>query len=156
MVNWRKMRCRQGQASRTKRFKFVKLNIYCFYTFKNIRECRRGNASKAIDRCNTAIVLRDLKQVENQSRNHALRKKNSSIHAWERKCICFVGIPQLHALVWCDQFLWTQQKPKDVIHNRDTLWFDTFHYNSDVYEINPLALCATINKNTKYGSIVAE
>jgi len=57
------MRCRQGQASRTKRFKFVKLNIYCFYTFKNIRECRRGNASKAIDRCNTAIVLRDLSRL---------------------------------------------------------------------------------------------
>jgi len=28
------MSCRQGQATRRKRFKFVTLNIYCFYTFK--------------------------------------------------------------------------------------------------------------------------
>jgi len=34
MVNWSKMRCRQGQATRRKRFKFVTLNIYCFYIFK--------------------------------------------------------------------------------------------------------------------------
>jgi len=41
------MRCRQGQATRRKRFKFVTLNIYC-YTLKNIRECQRGNTSKAV------------------------------------------------------------------------------------------------------------
>jgi len=52
------MRCRQGQATRRKRFKLVTLNIFCFYTFKNIRECQRGNASKAIDHCNIAIVSR--------------------------------------------------------------------------------------------------
>jgi len=28
------MRYRQGQATRRKRFEFVTLNIYCFYTFK--------------------------------------------------------------------------------------------------------------------------
>jgi len=53
------------------------------------------------------------------------------MHAWEWKCICFVDIPKLHTLlVWCDQFLWTQQKPNDAIHNRDTSWFDIFHFNS--------------------------
>jgi len=30
MVNWSKMRCRQGKATRRKRFKFVMLSIYCF------------------------------------------------------------------------------------------------------------------------------
>ena len=59
MVNWSKMLCRQAKATRRKRFKFVTLNIYCFYPFKNIRECQRGNASKAIDHCNIAIVSRD-------------------------------------------------------------------------------------------------
>jgi len=34
MVNWSKMRCRQGQATRRNRFKFVTLNIYYFCTFK--------------------------------------------------------------------------------------------------------------------------
>ena len=57
------MRCRQGKATRRKRFKFVTLNIYCFYTFKNICECQRGNASKAIDHCNIAIVSRDLSRL---------------------------------------------------------------------------------------------
>jgi len=54
------MHCRQGQATRRKRFTFVTLNIDCFYTFKNIRECQRGNASKAIEHCNTAMVSRVL------------------------------------------------------------------------------------------------
>jgi len=49
MVNWSKMRCRQGQATRRKRFKFVTFDIYCFYTFKKyswmpkrkcVRSCR--------------------------------------------------------------------------------------------------------------------
>ena len=113
-----------GKATRRKRFKFFTLNIYCFYTFKNIREqgrnqtfsfggplegpvlqqgelsmvcvgiserdlilggqakfwegsappwhtpssapvceCQRGNASKAIDHCNIAIVSRDLSRL---------------------------------------------------------------------------------------------
>jgi len=60
MVNWSKICCLQWQATRRKRFKFVTLNIYCFYTFENIRECQRGNASKAVDHCNIAIVSRDL------------------------------------------------------------------------------------------------
>jgi len=57
------MCCRQGQATRRKWFKVVKLNIYCFHTFKNIRECRRGNTSKAMDRCSTAVVSRDLSRL---------------------------------------------------------------------------------------------
>jgi len=36
MVNLSKMRCRQGKATRRKRFKFVTLIIYCFCTFKKI------------------------------------------------------------------------------------------------------------------------
>jgi len=63
MVNWSKMRCRQGKATRRKWFKFVALNIYWFYTFKNIREFQRGNASKALDHCNIAIVPRDLSRL---------------------------------------------------------------------------------------------
>jgi len=55
------MRSRQIQATRRKTF--VRLNIYCFYTFKNIRECQRGNASKAIYRWSTAIVSRDLSRL---------------------------------------------------------------------------------------------
>jgi len=57
------MRCRQGKATRRKLFKFVTLNIFCFYTFKNIRESQRGNASKAIDHCNIAIVSGDLSRL---------------------------------------------------------------------------------------------
>ena len=51
---------KHGKATRRKRFKFVTLNMYCFYTFKNIRECQKGNASKAIDHCNIAVVSRVL------------------------------------------------------------------------------------------------
>ena len=57
------MRCRQGKATRRKRFKFVTLKIYSFHTFKDIHECQRGNASKAIDHCNIAIVSRDLSRL---------------------------------------------------------------------------------------------
>jgi len=46
--------------------------MYSFYTLKMIRYCQRGNASKAMDHCNSATRF---KQVENQSRNHALRKR---------------------------------------------------------------------------------
>jgi len=63
MVNWSKIRCKQGKATRRKRLKFVTLNIYCFYTFKNIRECQRRNASKTIDHCNITIVSRDLSRL---------------------------------------------------------------------------------------------
>jgi len=59
------MHCRQSQATRRKWFKVVKLNIYCFHTFKNIRVCQRGNASKAIDRCSTVMVTRDLSRLKN-------------------------------------------------------------------------------------------
>jgi len=136
MVNWSKMRCRQGQATRRKRFKFVTLNIYCFYTFKNIRECQRGNAPKAIDRCSTAIASRDLSRLRT-SRAIMLCGKEL-VNAWIRTemhlfCV-YIGIPQLHTLVWCDQFPWTQQKPNDVIYNRYTSWFGIFHCNSDTYQ----------------------
>ena len=130
MVNWSKMRCRQGKATRRKRFKFVTLNIYCFYTFKNIRECQRGNASKAIDHCNIAIVSRDLSRLRT-SRAIMLCGKELVNTCVREEMHFFVGIPQLHTLVWWDQFLWTQQKPNDVIHSRDTSWFDTFHCSSN-------------------------
>ena len=38
--------------------------MYCVYTFKNIRDCQRGNASKALDHCNIAIVSRDLSRLK--------------------------------------------------------------------------------------------
>jgi len=57
------MHCKQGKATRRKWFKFVTLNMYCFYTLKKIRECQRGNVSKAIDHCNIAIVSRDLNRL---------------------------------------------------------------------------------------------
>jgi len=59
------MHCRQGKATRRKWFKVVKLNIYYCHIFKNISECWRGNASKAIDHCNIAIVSRDLSRLRN-------------------------------------------------------------------------------------------
>jgi len=46
-----------------KGFKVVKLNICCFHTFINIRECWRGNTSKAIDHFSTAMVSRDLSRL---------------------------------------------------------------------------------------------
>jgi len=57
------MHCRQSQATRRKWFRVIKLNIYCFHTFKNICVCKRGNASKAVDRCSTAMVSRDLSRL---------------------------------------------------------------------------------------------
>jgi len=39
MVNWSKLYCRQRQVTRRKWFRVIKLNIYCFHTFKNIRVC---------------------------------------------------------------------------------------------------------------------
>jgi len=55
MVHWSKMHYRQ-EATRRKWFKVVKLNIYYFHTFKNVHECWRGNVSKSIDCCSTAMV----------------------------------------------------------------------------------------------------
>ena len=63
-----------------------------FIHTKNICESQRGNASKAIDRCRTAIVSRDFKQVENRSHNHALQKRTCQCIHEKRKCICFVSI----------------------------------------------------------------
>jgi len=63
MVDCSKMSWRHGQGTRRKRFKFVTLNIYWFYTFKNIRECQGGYASKTTDSCNAAIVSRDLSRL---------------------------------------------------------------------------------------------
>jgi len=48
------MRCRQGQATRRKLFEVVKLNIYYFRTFKNIRECWRG---REIMLCGKELVV---------------------------------------------------------------------------------------------------
>jgi len=92
------MRCRQGKATRRKRLKFVTLNIYCFYTFKNIRECQRGNGSKAIDHCNNAIVSRDLSRLRTSRAIMICGKElvNTCVRA---EMDLFVGIPQLHTLV---------------------------------------------------------
>ena len=195
------MRCRQGHATRGKWFLVVTINIYCFHTFKNIRECYRGNASKSVDRCSIAIVSRDLSRLRT---SHAimLYRKELAVNAcmgteirlfyivaigrperhmrkashrgseqpqrspeeitllflvcatcirccssrtsrswWtahlvqrqRRSCNSIYRlkcIPQFHTLVWCDQFLWTQQKPNDVIYNGDASWFDSFQCNS--------------------------
>jgi len=40
------MRCRQGQATRRKRFKFVTLNIYCFHTFKTFVNAKEEMCQK--------------------------------------------------------------------------------------------------------------
>ena len=70
-----------------------------------------------------------LKQVENQSRNHALRKRNCCQYI-PRTEIRFVStdysIPLLHTLVWCDQLC---EQPNDVMYG-DTSLFDNFHCNN--------------------------
>jgi len=99
------MRCRQGQATRRKRLKFVTLNIYCFYSFKNIRECQRGNASKAVDHCNIAIVSLDLSRLRTGRAIMLCGKElvnacvRMEMHLF---CVYSLCIPQLHTLVWCD------------------------------------------------------
>jgi len=100
MVNWSKMRCKQGKATRRKRYKFVTLNIYCFYTFKNIRECQRGNSSKAIDHWNIATVSRDLSRLRTSRAIMLCGKElvNTCVRAEMRlicrhPCICFVFFP---------------------------------------------------------------
>jgi len=100
----------QSQATRRK----WKLNIYCFHTFKNIRVCCRGNASKAIDRCSTAMVSRDLSRL-GISRAIMLCGNELAVNACMRTEIRYFvspdwGIPLLHTLVWCDQFLWTTKR----------------------------------------------
>jgi len=83
------MYCRQGQATRRKWFKAVNLNIYCFHTFKNILECYRGNASKSIDRCSTAMVSRDLTRLR-ISRAIMLCRKELAVNACVRTEIRFL------------------------------------------------------------------
>jgi len=82
------MYCRQGQATRRTWFKVVKLNIYCFHTFKNIRVCWRGNASKAIDRCSTVVVSCDLSRLRT-SRAIMLCGKELAVNACMRTEICY-------------------------------------------------------------------
>jgi len=54
------------------------------------------------------------KQVENQSRNHALWKRTCCQYKLRTEIRYFVStdysIPLLHTLVWCDQFLWTTKR----------------------------------------------
>jgi len=119
MVNWSKMRCKQGKATRRKRFKFVTLNIYCFYTFKNIRECQRGNASKTIDHCNIAVVSRGLSRLRT-SRAIMLCGKELVNTCVRGEMDLFCRHPTTSYTGLIDQFLWTHQKPNDVIHSRDT------------------------------------
>ena len=73
------------------------------------------------------------KQVENQSRNHALRKRMHAcmgngntfvLYQYTRHpTTSYTGLMLLFSV--------SATKPKDVIHNRDTSWLDTFHCNSD-------------------------
>jgi len=99
------MRCRLGQATRRKWFKFVTLNIYCFYTFRNIRECQRGNASKAIDRCSTAIVSRDLSRLRT-SRTIMLCGKELIVNSCmrtEMHLLCIYRLKASHNFIhWFD------------------------------------------------------
>ena len=96
------MRCRRGQATKRKRFEFVTLNIYCFYTFKNIRECQRGNAPRAIDRCSTAVVSRGLSRLRTSCAVMLCGKElvnpctRTEMHLF---CVYRLGIPQLHTLL---------------------------------------------------------
>jgi len=107
------MRCRQGQATRTKRFKFVTLNIYCFCTFKNIRECQRGNVSKAIDSCSTAKASRDLSRLRTGraimlcGKELVIACMRTEVHLF---CVYRLDIPQLHTLVWCDYSICERNK----------------------------------------------
>jgi len=49
MVNWSKMCCRQGQATRRKTVEVCHINKHLLFLYiQNNRECQRGNASKAI------------------------------------------------------------------------------------------------------------
>ena len=68
------MSCRQGQATRRKRFKFVTLNIYCFYTFKIFVNAKEEMRQKLQTTAHRNSVKR-FKRVENQSHNHALLKR---------------------------------------------------------------------------------
>jgi len=72
---------------------------------KNTREYQRGNASKAIDHCNIAIVSRDLNRLR-ISRAIMLCGKEL-VNTWMGTemhlfCVYRLGIPQLHTLVRCD------------------------------------------------------
>ena len=68
------MRCRQGKATRRKRFKFVTLNIYSFCTFKKFVIAKEEMRQSCRPLKHRSSVTR-FKQVENQSRNRALRKR---------------------------------------------------------------------------------
>jgi len=85
------MLCRQGQATRRKWFKVVKLYIYYCHTFKNISECWRGNASKAVDRCSTAMVSRYLSRLRT-SRAIMLCGKELVVNARMRTELCLLCI----------------------------------------------------------------
>ena len=86
------MCCRQGQATKRKRFKFVTLNIYCFYTFKKHSRMPKRKCVKSYRLLQNRNSVTRFKQVENRSRNHALRKRTRQCIQEKRKCICFVSI----------------------------------------------------------------
>jgi len=76
--------------------------------------CSRGNASKAIDRCSTAMVSRDLSRLRT-NRAIMLCGNEPAVNACLRTEIHYFvsadySIPLLHTLVWCDQFLWTTKR----------------------------------------------
>jgi len=134
MVHWSKMHCRQGEATRRKWFKVVKFNIYYFHTFKNVHECWRGNVSKSIDCCSTAMVSWDLSRLRT---SHAIMLcgKELVINACMRMeihllCICSRGdepicyrgpLCQLLLSKRAAQFLvilWNLLKTNTIVHQQ--------------------------------------
>jgi len=83
----------------------------------------------------TKTIVHQQKQTTNESNNcwsrlNASRgARNSFVGDMRTACSSplIYRVKASHSTqVWCDQFLWTQQKPNDVIYNRDISWFDTF------------------------------
>jgi len=77
----------------------------CMPERKCVKSCRSLQHRNSVMR---------FKQVENQSRNHALWKRTCCRCMQRTEIRYFVStddsIPLLHTLVWCDQFLWTTKR----------------------------------------------
>jgi len=89
------------------------------------------------------------KQAENQSRNHALRKR-PCCECMLRTKIRYLCQQTSHCFIhWFDATNFCEQ-PNDVIFNGDTSLFESFHRNN-VTQLNlTTCLCTPINKNTVY------
>ena len=72
--------------------------------------------------------VKQFKQVENQSRNHALRKRTClSMHAENGNSLFCLQTTASHFFIhWFDVTNVCKQ-PNDVIFNGDTSLFDSFH-----------------------------